>query len=478
MEIDKEFGLPFKSALFTCNHVLDDEYFSNYNYIYIINQFNKDFKINIVNSNIYTISKYEYQENKAKKGRKIFSESFDFDYTCIELLDNDLNEIKPLKFFKIDKKFLADIKNNNDKRKIEKDIYLLHYSKGEDLSFSLGVISNMKNQNFHHTASTLRGASGSPILRRNNNCVIGLHWGGIYNYNFGLFIDDILSNIKENYNKINTLASIVRELKKRNLIRDSNYSYVKEKEEEIKKGECGKIYYARDKNNDNNVLMITIHLLKLIPFLCMKYYYDSLIEHAVEQIEREIQIIKDINYGKFLDIYIECNCFYITIENNCNTEFPRYIETEKNIKMDEIKSLLYVFNEEICFYCHNIDESNIDESNILINTKDKKYKLLFYYDALISGEKYKNSSKIKNESFLSIIGNFLEKLLKKKYYKEAEEADNLCKTYIPYNIYKKKNSFFLFKILEKINSKLISWNDYYFECKYNILNVRQKKIYM
>ena len=409
MEIDKDFGPPFKKALFTCNHVLNDEYFSNYNYIFLKNQYNKDFKINIENSNIYTLSKYKYNETETRKRRKIFSESFDFDYTCIELFDSDLKEIQSFKSYKIDKNFLANIKNDNNKNKIEKDIYLMHYSKGEDLSFSLGIITNMKNQNFHHTASTLPGASGSPILRRNNDCVIGLHYGGIYSYNFGLFMDDILSNILENYNEINTLVSIIEKLKEKKLIRDSNYSYQKIKEDEIKKGECGKIYYAFNKNNSNDVLMIEINLSKLIPFLCMRYY-SSLIEDVVKQIEREIKIIKDINFRKFLDIYVECNCLYIIVENNCETEYSKYFETENNnIDMNEIKILLYELNKEKSFCYHE----DIDERNILINKVDKCYKMLFYYDALISGEKFKNEFKISNESFLTAIGNFIENLLKK-----------------------------------------------------------------
>ena len=226
LEIDKGFELPFKKALFTCYHVLNDEYFSNHNYIYMKNEYNKDFKINIENSNIYTISKFNNNKNKIIKRRKIFSESFNYDYTCIELLDCDLKEIQPLKSYKIDKNFLSDIKNNK-RIAIKKDIYLLHYSKGEDLSFSLGIISDIKNQNFHHTASTLPGASGSPILSRNNDCVIGLHYWGDNYFNLGLFIDDILSNIKEKYYKINDLVTIFEELKSKDLIRDNNYSYKK-----------------------------------------------------------------------------------------------------------------------------------------------------------------------------------------------------------------------------------------------------------
>ena len=347
----------------------------------------------------------------------------------------------------------------------------MHYSKAEDLPFSLGIITNMKNQNFHHTASTLPGASGSPILRRNNDCVIGLHYGGIYSYNFGLFMDDILSNILENYNEINTLVSILEKLMEKKVIRDSNYSYQKIKEDEIKKGECGKIYYAFNKNNSNDVLMIEINLSKLIPFLCMRYY-SSLIEDVVKKIEREIKIIKDINFRKFLDIYVECNCLYIIVENNCETEYSKYFETENNnIDMNEIKILLYELNKEKSFCYHE----DIDERNILINKVDKCYKMLFYYDALISGEKFKNEFKISNESFLTAIGNFIENLLKKKYQNATREADRFLKASVPYNIYKKSNSFFLFEILKKINGKSLSWNDYYFECKYNILNGRPKK---
>ena len=220
--------------------------------------------------------------------------------------------------------------------------------------------------------------------------------------------------------------------------------------------------------------MIEINLLKLIPYLCMYYNYYSLTEHVVSRIEMEIKTIENINLKRPLDIYIECNSIYIIIETNCDTEFSKYFETEiDNIDINDIKNLLYELNEEInfCYDKGNINEGKIDENNILINKTEKKYILLSYYNSLISGEKYRIEN---NSSIITSLGNFIDTLLQKKYRNDIKEGDYCFKTCIPYNIWIKNKSFFLSKILEKIK-KPISWDNYYFECKYNILNGRQKK---
>ena len=59
---------------------------------------------------------------------------------------------------------------------INKDIFILQYPKGEDISFSEGkILSIYEEDSFTHNCSTLKGSSGSPIILRKDSSVIGLH---------------------------------------------------------------------------------------------------------------------------------------------------------------------------------------------------------------------------------------------------------------------------------------------------------------
>ena len=76
-------------------------------------------------------------------------------------------------YFKID----INIFNNKDLLK-DNEIFILHYPKGKDTSFSTGKILSIKNNKIRHNAPTYKGSSGSPIIiRSKNNYIIGLHYG-------------------------------------------------------------------------------------------------------------------------------------------------------------------------------------------------------------------------------------------------------------------------------------------------------------
>ena len=223
----------------------------------------------------------------------------------------------------------------------------------------------------------------------------------------------------------------------------------------------------------------------------MHFNYYSLTEHIITEFERDIKIIKQLNPKTFLDAYIECNCIYIIIENNCDTKYDKYFIFNLNdIDINEIKNLLKELNEEVnilkeFFYYLG----TINEHNILINIREKKYMFLFYYDKLFNGEEYETRMN-QEYSDLIDIGNFLDNLLK-KIIKNINSVNpmndfggmNLSFYTIHINPmkfgYGYKNdvetySFFLSKIIEKINNSML-WDNYYMECKYNILNGRQKK---
>ena len=90
--------------------------------------------------------------------------------------------------------------------------------------FSYGKILSLKDNIILHNASTDKGSSGSPIIRRSKrNNIIGLHYGGIKNkYNLATCYNSILDNIKEQINEINCIYIINKNKTEINLLHDYN----------------------------------------------------------------------------------------------------------------------------------------------------------------------------------------------------------------------------------------------------------------
>ena len=188
-------SIPFKKALFTNNHVLNE----------ICIDTNKEIKF-----------EYCQKENKIRitENRKVFTNK-ELDYTCIEIFDTD----KINKFFKIDQ----NIFNNKDSLK-NKEIFILQYPYGE-LSHDSGKILGIQNNILIHSVSTEFGSSGSPLIKRYNiHLIIGLHRGGNetqelgnkVKYNIATSFDSIIKNIKaqlsnKNVNEIRNTKNLIYE---------------------------------------------------------------------------------------------------------------------------------------------------------------------------------------------------------------------------------------------------------------------------
>ena len=166
-------GIPFNKCLITNNHVLNEEFF----------QSNKIIQIEYLNENkIIQIGQ-----------RKIYT-SKTLDFTCVEIYDND--NIK--KFFVINHQIL----NYNINIFINKDIFILQFPNGEDLSFSEGKILSIYDENyFTHNCSTLKGSSGSPIILREDSTIIGLHHSSF---------NKMENNNIKSYNLSTSILSIIK----------------------------------------------------------------------------------------------------------------------------------------------------------------------------------------------------------------------------------------------------------------------------
>ena len=123
-----------------------------------------------------------------------FIQNFNYlfiDCTIVEIMPkDDINE----RYFLLPN---IDYINNFNALKNE-EIYIPQFPKGEKLGYSKGIIHNIEDNLFSHTANTLPGSSGSPIFLMNTNKVIGLHKGSDEegNFNFGYFIFPIMKSLK------------------------------------------------------------------------------------------------------------------------------------------------------------------------------------------------------------------------------------------------------------------------------------------
>ena len=180
-------NFPIKYCLFTNNHIINN--------IEIGNKIKfKCLEKLIFSSSYYIIDK----EIEITQERKVFTHE-ELDYACIELFESDGMK----NYFKID----SNIFKNKELLK-DNDIFILQYPKGNDISFSFGKILSIRDNIVMHNASTDRGSSGSPIIRRSqNNYIVGLHFGGCEKekYNIGTSFDSILNDIKEQLNEINCI---------------------------------------------------------------------------------------------------------------------------------------------------------------------------------------------------------------------------------------------------------------------------------
>ena len=135
---------------------------------------------------------------KINEQRKTYTDK-ELDITIIEILPS-VDEIYSNDFFEIDEnafrnnyeEICKDMKNNV--------VYILQYPKGEELSYSLGLILSIFDKTIRHSCSTEFGSSGSPILLLSSYRVIGVHKGTtLFNSNEGILIKFPIEEFKKKY---------------------------------------------------------------------------------------------------------------------------------------------------------------------------------------------------------------------------------------------------------------------------------------
>ena len=125
-----------------------------------------------------------------------FKETLNIDLTVIEILEKD----------NINEEFFLDPSYqyiDGYQKFFGKEIEITQYPGGKELSWSRGTILEINSRNnenlFSHNASTQSGSSGSPIVLKGEEKVLGIHKGGNEknNKNFGFFIWPAIEIIKE-----------------------------------------------------------------------------------------------------------------------------------------------------------------------------------------------------------------------------------------------------------------------------------------
>ena len=124
-------------------------------------------------------------------------EGFAYDISIIEIIPKD--EIK-------DKTYFLEPNTDDYNNFIEKEIQIIQFPEGKRLSLSEAKITGKHKTSdymFYHEASTKKGSSGSPIVLKNDDRVLGIHKGAIEGKekNIGIFIGDIVESLKE-YKKV------------------------------------------------------------------------------------------------------------------------------------------------------------------------------------------------------------------------------------------------------------------------------------
>ena len=149
------------------------------------------------------------------------------DIMIIEIIPkDDIDKTDKTKYFLIPKS------NIKEESLLNKDIQIIQFPNGEDLSCSKGKITKIVNVNKHpsmffHEASTLPGSSGSPIVLEKEEEVIGIHKGSLKDNgkNIGLFIGRVVDKIK-NYKRNGTYKEFYEngELKYEGKFLDDEYN--------------------------------------------------------------------------------------------------------------------------------------------------------------------------------------------------------------------------------------------------------------
>ena len=169
----------FLKVLMTNYHVIDEKFLKTNDNIKI--GINDEKYFNDINLNV---------------NRKIYLNK-EYDLTIIEIKDKD-NLNANIAFLCLDDKIFQ--RNSDAIFSTQKSIYILQYPNLGKARVSWGIIKSVDRIEIKHLCSTEHGSSGSPILYKQTNKVIGIHKGhSRFNFNLGTFLKTPLKQLYQNH---------------------------------------------------------------------------------------------------------------------------------------------------------------------------------------------------------------------------------------------------------------------------------------
>ena len=138
------------------------------------------------------------------KSRKLYANK-GYDITIIELKKYD--KLDGISYFDLDERIFE---KNFSEIFHNEQIYLLHYPKGKQMEYSIGIIRGINENDYtiRHSCDSREGSSGAPIINTFGYHVLGIHKGGAEgnkNYNLGTLLKGAIEEFKNdvNQNEIN-----------------------------------------------------------------------------------------------------------------------------------------------------------------------------------------------------------------------------------------------------------------------------------
>ena len=187
-----------------------------------------------------------------------------YDVTIIEIKEEE--NIKFDSFFEIDDNIYKPDYNFKDK-----SIYLLHYPKGNEPSFSQGKIKDVGVEEapyqIEHLCDSDHGSSGGPLINTDDYKVIGIHKGASnLNFNLGTLLKEPIIEFQNQIKKIDNKNNINNNIKGKNIenvekeLIDNNEDEltIKYKIEDIEKSKKIRIFGDEFVKNNENICKIII----------------------------------------------------------------------------------------------------------------------------------------------------------------------------------------------------------------------------
>mgnify|MGYP002624576823 CR=1 FL=1 len=254
---------------------------------------------------------------KDKRFIYTFKGELAIDITMIEILPND--KVPEDLFLEPD----LDYRDNYNELK-EKEICSIQFTKEGEFKYSVGKIISITNTEFTHTASTLAGSSGSPIILKNSKKIIGIHKNRSINKqeNYGDFLYPIIKLLEAQKKPINSYALVQNPI-------NMNNSLIKEKIEKVVNRCINEEIYSNIMSDfftkgivKHSFYLLSLQILSDLTEDEMKNNFEKNIKRLIYCINNEIK--------PGLIIYNVLSCIYGAFYGDALGSFCELYEYDKN----------------------------------------------------------------------------------------------------------------------------------------------------